>query len=156
MWLFYGLAMVTMIFRISFILRRRRTLQLDDWSLLFSATTITTATAILYHFLPTVFLADEAVFNYGSFRKNGLKKASYTRLVDTMRVVEFSFFILSFTTIYSVKLGFLFFFRCLVDRITLFERMWKGTLVSIILAFLLSMIAFPLSWHACEIPGLLS
>ena len=124
--------------------RLAKRLQLDDWLLIFACVSLTAATIFLLYATPTVYLIEATSLNpKGLFGGGG---AGITDL-DTL-LVKLNFFarfnwiylILTWTTIFAVKFGFLSFFRKLVLRLPGIHLYWRIVVVVTAGVYLFSLI----------------
>lgn len=117
---------------------------LDDWLLVLACVCLTAATGLLLYAIPTIYLIEATSLNpLGLFGTGG----SGINDLDTL-LVKLNFFakfnwvylILSWTTIFAVKFGFLSFFRHLVMGLPSFYRYWKVVVAVNIVVYLFSLI----------------
>ena len=119
-------------------------LYLDDWLLLFACSCLTAATVLLLYATPTVYLIEATSLNpIGLFGGGG---SGITDLDTLLRKINFFarfnwiYLILSWTTIFAVKFGFLSFFRNLVLRLPSIHRYWRVVVAVTAVVYLFSLI----------------
>ena len=119
-------------------------LHLDDWLLLFGCVFLTAATILLLYAIPTIYLIEATSLDpTGLFGGGG---AGITNLNTLLVKVEFFgrfnwvYLILSWTTIFAVKFGFLSFFRSLVLRLPSIHQYWRVVVGVTVIVYLFSMI----------------
>ena len=125
-------------------LRRSKRLGLDDWLLLFGCVSLTAATILLLYATPTVYLIEATSLNpIGLFGGGGSGINDLgTLLVKINFFARFNwvYLILSWTTIFAVKFGFLSFFRTLVLRLPSIHLYWRIVVAVTVVVYLFSLI----------------
>lgn len=122
----------------------RKKLQLDDWLLLFGCASLTAGTILLLYAMPTVYLIEATSFN--PTRLFGGGGAGISDLNTLLRKIKFFarfnwvYLILSWTTIFAVKFGFLSFFRSLVLRLPGIHQYWKVVVAVTVIVYIFSLI----------------
>jgi hypothetical protein len=136
--IFFAVAILATAGRITVSLCLRKRLHMDDWLLLGSCAFLIAATGILYYAIDTIFyvaalsLNPSAVLAATSAHIDMLKEIVYFQRMNL------AYLALNWTSIFAVKMGFLAFFRHLVDRIRFLYAFWKGVLAFTVVAFLYS------------------
>lgn len=125
-------------------LRLAKRLQLDDWLLVVACASLTAGTAVLFDATPTVYLIEATSLNpTGLFGGGGAGiKDLNTLLVKLDFFARFNwiYLILTWTTIFAVKFGFLSFFRTLVARLPGIHLYWRIVVGVTIIVYLFSLV----------------
>ncbi len=130
MWIFFGLAMIAAIARLAMKIFQHRKLSLDDGFLLFACACLCAATGLLHSILPVMYLDEGLILSplttpFGPQEFDDLFR--YQKMI-------YSFTVLSWVTIFAVKLSFLVFFRNLIRRLIWMDTYWKVVVVTSLLA----------------------
>lgn len=140
----YGIAISIALARIFARLHLTKRLYLDDWLLLFACFCLTAATILLFYGLPTVYLIEATSLNpIGLFGGGG---SGITDLAVLLQKINFFarfnwvYLILSWTTIFAVKFGFLSFFRNLVLRLPGIHQYWRVVVAVTAVVYLFSLV----------------
>lgn len=106
-----------------------RRLQPDDFMLLFACVALIAANVILYYMLSDLYWDEELLLNpHWASVASTLTTEQLIDMVLLTRKTILSYVALSYTSIYGVKLCFLFFFRQLIDRVKRLVVIWKISL----------------------------
>lgn len=125
--------------------RLTKRLQLDDWLLVLACITLTAASIFLLYASPTIYLIEATslnpsavLFGSGGAGISGLN----TLLVKLKFFARFNwiYLILTWTTIFGVKFGFLSFFRNLVLRLPGIHLYWQIVVAFTAVVYLFSLI----------------
>ena len=139
-----ALARIIVRFYVNKDLRLAKRLQLDDWLLILACVCLTAATAFLLYATPTVYLIEATSLNpMGLFGGGGAGiKDLNTLLVKLNFFARFNwiYLILTWTTIFAVKFGFLSFFRTLVLRLPGIYMYWRIVVAITVVVYLFSLI----------------
>lgn len=130
MWILFGPAMMATIARLAMRILQHRRLFLDDGFLLFACACLSAATGLLHRFLPVMYL-DEGL-NFSPLT-TPFGPQEIDDLIWYQKMV-YSFVVLSWVTIFAVKLSFLVFFRSLIRRLIWMNTYWKVVIVISLLA----------------------
>ena len=124
MWTLLPVAILAAAVRLAIRVRSKGRLFVDDALLAFAGLTLIVATVILQIELGDIYLAEELVALYisGEQMPQGLDLQS---IIKRYHLVQYLHGTMSWLTVFSVKFSFLFFFRQLVDKVTVLERYWK-------------------------------
>ena len=126
---FFGIAITIALARIIIRLHINKHFGLDDWLLVLACVCLTAGTGLLLYSIPTVYLIEETSLNpLGLFGNGGSGITDLnTLLIKVNYFAKFNwiYLILSWTTIFSVKFGFLVFFKQLVRGLPEMYRYWK-------------------------------
>lgn len=120
-------------------------LQLDDWLLLFGCASLTAATILLLYAIPTVYLIEATSLNpiVGLFGDGGSGVTNLDTLLSKINFFarfNWTYLILSWTTIFAVKAGFLSFFRNLVLRLPGIHQYWRIVVAVTVIVYLFALI----------------
>ena len=119
-------------------------LELDDWLLLFGCSTLTAATILLLYAIPTVYLIEATSLNpIGLFGGGGSGISDLNTLLEKINFFarfNWVYLILSWTTIFAVKFGFLSFFRKLVLRLPTIYQYWRVVVAITVIVYFFSLI----------------
>jgi len=130
MWILFGLAMMATIARLAMRILQHRRVFLDDGFLLFACACLCAATGLLYRFLPVMYLDEGLNF---SLLTTPFGPQEIDDLIWYQKMV-YSFVVLSWVTIFAVKLSILVFFRNLIRRLIWMNTYWKVVIVTSLLA----------------------
>ena len=117
---------------------------MDDWLLVLACTTLTAATGLLLYAIPTVYLIEATsldpigLFGGGGSGINDLN--TLLRKINFFARFNWIYLILSWTTIFSVKFGFLSFFRNMVLRLPGVHQYWRVVVGITAIVYLFSLI----------------
>ena len=104
-------------------------LGLDDWLLVLACICLTAATGLLLYAIPTVYLIEATSLDpLGLFGNGGSGIDDINELlikINFFAKFNWIYLILSWTTIFAVKFGFLSFFKQLVRGLPYIYRYWK-------------------------------
>lgn len=133
----FGLSIITATIRTTYRIKTQGRLLLDDFLLLFACVTLTAATGLIYVTVPIMYWEQEMIVHpqvnvinmFGSETKLFAQIIRYRQLV-------YAYLVLTWTTIFSVKICFLLFFHQLIDRVEKLLLMWKIVFVITMLVFI--------------------
>ena len=127
--------------------RVHRRLQLDDWLLLFACLTLTVGTVLVLVNIEVLFFGEAVGLNPGLIQF----PADIVQRLDSYQRLYYTYPTLAWTTIFSVKLAYLYFFRRLVDRLRSLIIYWRVIVVSTVVFYLSCVISI---YIACPLKGL--
>ncbi|KAL8724941.1 MAG: hypothetical protein Q9181_006610 [Wetmoreana brouardii] len=113
--------------RIAIRLHQHRRLFADDVPLLFGCGCLSAAAAIVYKLLPTIYIYED--WDGAAPVSAQLGHEEFEHLFWFLKMF-FTFDVLSWATIYAVKLSFLLFFRKLIRRLSGMITYWKIVLAT--------------------------
>lgn len=133
----FGLSIVTATIRTTYRFKTQGRLMLDDFLLLFACVTLTAATGLVYAMIPLMYWELEMTVHP---QVNVIEKfSSQTQLFAQIlryRQLAYSWIVLSWTTVFAVKICFLLFFYQLIDRVEKLLIIWKIVFAITILVFI--------------------
>lgn len=99
---------------------------LDDLMLIFACVTLTASIGLLFSLIPTLYWDEELILNPGSqaLAMAGPPAPFLARVLFSQRMA-YSFVVLTYATIFAVKICFLLFFFQMVDRLKKLMLFWK-------------------------------
>ena len=110
--------MATAASRMTLQLRYQRRLRADDYFLLFATLSLTVETVLTYLVLPTLYTSQAKALNLNADPKNIQLDLTPFRIIYALPT-------LGWTTIFCVKLAYLWFFRLLIDRLRSLTIYWR-------------------------------
>ena len=116
--------------------RYQKQLSLDDAFLCFGVVCLSAAVGLLMQFSETMYMNE-------AFRTTGIyaTKANWESLMLQFNKTSDAYLALTYTTLFSVKLSFLCFFRILVRRVRKMAIYWWTVLAIMIIAWPVSIVA---------------
>ena len=147
LWIFWGIAIGAATARTTIVVRIKRRLFVDDVLLILSCCCLTAGSGLLYAKLPAVYAVQGVLLNPLIFNI----PPDFLETLSWFETVNFAYLSLSWTSIFSVKIAFLVFFRPLVDHLPRMIRYWKATFALTIAVFAF---CFADAWITCPYTGL--
>lgn len=132
----FGAAIITAACRTFIRFRKQKRVLVDDGFLVLACVCLSIATGILYNITPIMYFLeyDQAKADPAPPPMR-IIQARFTAEVTWFRRRELAFEIMTWTTIFSVKLSFLGFFRLLLSRLQRMIWYWKGVLTFTVISF---------------------
>ena len=158
----FGIAITIALARIIIRLHINKHFGLDDWLLLVACVCLSAATGFLFASIPTIYLIEATSLDpLGLFGNGGSGITDLdTLLIKINYFAKFNwiYLILTWSTIFAVKFGFLVFFKQLVRGLPSMYRYWKVvvgiTAVVYVFSLVDGVIACPHDGLvACEFPS---
>lgn len=114
----FGLAILTATIRTVYRVQSNGKLMLEDFMLIVACVTLTASNGLLFSMISTIYWDEDLEFNPESLAlaTAGSPTAFLARTLRYQHIV-FSFLVLTWTTIFAVKICFLLFFLQMVDRL---------------------------------------
>ena len=122
----FGLSILTATVRGIYQIKTHRRLQFDDLLLAFACAALTAATGLLYVLIPTIYSDEEGTLRtkLNLVETVDSEAELFAQILRHRRLVN-SYAVLTWVTIFSVKLCFLFFFLQLINRVKKLMFIWK-------------------------------
>lgn len=133
--IFYAFAIIGAATRLTLQIRIHRWLRLDDYLLVNACICLTISTVLGYVYINTLFLGEELNVDSAELSKLVQGGANITDLSNTYRMLSWTYTVLLWSAIFSIKFAYLVFFRQLVDRVKPLVTYWRGIVGVTILAF---------------------
>lgn len=132
----FGLSILTATVRGIYQIKTHRQLRFDDLLLVFACAALTAATGLLYELIPTIYGNKEGTLStkWNLVESVDSNPELFARILRYRRLVN-SFVVLTWVTIFSVKICFLLFFLQLINRVKKLMFIWK-------VVFAVTMVAF--------------
>jgi hypothetical protein len=133
MWLFFGIAMVSVLGRVVMRLRAWRRLGLDDYFLFAGAGCLTAGTVLLYKMVDQLYL-------FGAIQRDvsiisQVNSEELQDIIDHSAAKTMTIVALTWTTMFAVKFSFLAFFRQLVANVDRIQYYYWGIVVFTVVAW---------------------
>ena len=114
----------------------RQPFQTDDFLLGFACVTLIASAVLLYVMLDTIYWDMNLILNpFSPATITAFLTPGFFDRIRWYQQMSFSFLTLTWTTIFAVKLSFLFFFRQMCDRLKHVMIFWRIVLVITILSY---------------------
>lgn len=130
--------------------RIAKRLQLDDFLLVFACLSLTAATIYLYYSTNVIYLIEATSLNpTGLFGGGGAGIKDLGALLKSLNEFEhfnWIYLILTWTTIFAVKFGFLSFFRNLVLRLPVIHWYWRIVVGINVIVYIFSLLDGIIAW----------
>lgn len=122
---FFGLSIVAATTRTLIRLHSQRRLFFDDYMLIFACINLIAAQVLLHVMKSSVYLVEGMIFNPDSDALASMSKAELMDRILVYRKLVFAYLVLTWTTIFAVKICFLSFFRQMLKRLKRMMLTWK-------------------------------
>jgi hypothetical protein len=133
LWLFFGIAMLSVLGRVIMRLRAWRRLGVDDYFLFAGAVLLTAATALLYKMVDQLFL-------FGAIQRDvsiisQVNAGELQDIIDNSAARTMTIVVLTWTAMFAVKFSFLAFFRQLVANVDKIQHYYWGIVAFTVVAW---------------------
>ena len=146
--------MITAAARTAIQIQHHRRLKADDYTLIFGCITFIACTILIFIMIPIIYWF-QFILQTPTTGLTGQLDPNIELLEKRLHYQQilFAHTTLSWTTIFSIKLTFILFFRPVVDQLPWAIRYWKMTLAVTLLSFALSVCSIYMGCHTFGLTG---
>ena len=123
--IFYGLATIGALVRLILQIKIHRRFHLDDYFLIFACACLTGGTALGYACVGNLYWSQTLNYNQSLVYTLLAQHVDVAAHIKAYQRLYYSYPALLWTTIFTVKFGYLTFFRRLIDRLKPLVTYWK-------------------------------
>lgn len=134
--MFYALALIGAATRLTLQIKMHQRLQLDDCLLLNAGICLTISTILGFVYVDTLYRGQELNMESSELDRLLRLGADLTGLSNAYRMLCWTYTVLLWSAIFSIKFAYLVFFRQLVDRLRSLVMYWRLFVGITVLAFL--------------------